>query len=161
MQVRGIGPAKAAQIKAVFALADRLAKTPTGEQRPQLKNPEAVLEQVRGRLSGKKEEHFIALFLDTRGRAVKTVEISVGTLDASLVHPREVFREAMAASAASVVLAHNHPSGDPEPSVEDIKLTRRLISVGELVGIEVLDHIIVGEGSFVSLKRKGLLGDSN
>jgi DNA repair protein RadC len=155
-EVRGIGPAKAAQIKAVFALSERLAAESAGE-RPKVKTPEAVLDQVRGRLAGQKEEHFIGLYLDTRGRVLKIDELSKGTLDASLVHPREVFRVAMAASAASVVLAHNHPSGDPEPSSEDIKLTQRLVQVGELVGIEVLDHIILGDGTFTSLKRKGLM----
>jgi len=155
MQVRGIGPAKATQIKATFELANRLAAA-YGDKRPLVKKPEEVMDLVKGRLAGKKEEHFLALFLNTRGQEIKTVEISVGSLDASIVHPREVFREAMAASAASVVLAHNHPSGDPEPSAEDIQLTKRLVEVGELVGIEVLDHIIVGDNSFISLKRKGI-----
>jgi DNA repair protein RadC len=156
MQVRGIGPAKAAQIKAAFELANRLTAT-AGDKRPLVKKPEEVLDLIKGRLAGKKEEHFLALFLNTRGQVIKIVEISVGSLDASIVHPRELFREAMSASAASVVLAHNHPSGDPEPSSEDIKLTQRLIQVGELVGIDVLDHIIVGDGTFTSLKRKGLV----
>jgi DNA repair protein RadC len=156
MQVRGIGPAKATQIKATFELANRLAAA-YWDKRPLVKKPEEVMDLVKGRLTGKKEEHFLALFLNTRGQVIKTVEISIGSLDASIVHPREVFREAMAASAASVVLAHNHPSGDPEPSAEDIQLTKRLAEVGELVGIEVLDHIIVGDNSFISLKREGII----
>jgi DNA repair protein RadC len=156
MKVRGIGPAKAAQIKATFELANRLGASPEGKK-PLIKTPEEVVKLIKGKLAGKKEEHFLALFLNTRGHVIKTVEISVGSLDASIVHPREVFREAMAASAASLVLAHNHPSGEPEPSAEDIQLTKRLTEVGELVGIEVLDHVIVGDNSFISLKRKGLL----
>jgi DNA repair protein RadC len=153
--VRGVGLAKACQIKAAFELASRLARSPEGE-RPLVKDPEQVFAQVSGRLSGGKKEHFLSLLLDTRNRLIKTSEVSIGSLDASIVHPREVFAEAMLASAASVVFAHNHPSGDATPSPEDISLTRRLVQVGELVGIDVLDHVIVAGNSFVSLKRKGL-----
>jgi len=154
-EVRGIGLAKAAQIKACFELADRLKRSPDGD-RPIIKKPDDVMNVVGGKLRGKKKEHFLALLLDTRGRVIKTAEISIGNLDTSIVHPREVFREAMAASAASIVLAHNHPSGDPEPSNEDVQITKRLVEVGELVGIEVLDHVIIAGEKFISLKRKGL-----
>ncbi len=154
-QVRGIGPAKASQIKAVFELADRLEAYPDGD-RPVVKTPEDAMDLVRGRFRDKKNEHFLALLLDTRGRLIKVSEVSIGSLDASIVHPREVFREAMSASAASLVFAHNHPSGNPEPSGEDNELTLRLVKVGELFGIDVLDHIIVGNDRFVSLKRKGI-----
>ena len=154
-EVRGIGLAKAAQIKACFELADRLKSSPDGD-RPVIKKPDDVMNVVGGKLRGKKKEHFLALLLDTRGRVIKTAEISIGNLDTSIVHPREVFREAMAASAASIVLAHNHPSGDPEPSNEDVQITKRLVEVGELVGIEVLDHVIIAGEKFISLKRKGL-----
>jgi len=111
---------------------------------------------VRGRLRGKKKEHFLVLLLDTRGQLIKTVEISVGSLDSSIVHPREVFKEAISASAASVIFVHNHPSGDPEPSEDDIKLTERLAEAGEIVGIDVLDHIIICDRNYLSLKNKGL-----
>ncbi len=111
---------------------------------------------MKGRLRGKKKEHFLALLLDTRGQLIKLAEISVGSLDSSIVHPREVFREAMMASAASVIFVHNHPSGNYEPSEDDIKLTKRLAQAGEIVGIDVLDHIIIGDKDFISLKRKGL-----
>ena len=154
-EIRGIGLAKAAQIKACFELADRLKSSPAGE-RPVIKKPDDVLNVAGGKLRGRKKEHFLALLLDTRGHVIKTAEISIGSLDTSIVHPREVFREAMAASAASVVLVHNHPSGDPEPSNEDIQITKRLVEVGELVGIEVLDHVIIAGEKFTSLKRKGL-----
>jgi DNA repair protein RadC len=153
-QVRGIGLAKACQIKAAFELAGRLASSLEGE-RPLVKAPEQVFTQVSGRLSGRKKECFLSLLLDTRNRLIRTTEVSVGSLDASIVHPREVFAEAMLASAASVVFAHNHPSGDPTPSPEDISLTKRLAQVGELVGIDVLDHVIVAGNTFVSLKRMG------
>ncbi len=154
-RVRGIGPAKAAQIKAAFELASRLDSEPVGKL-DSVKAPEAVNALVRGRLRGKKKEHFLTLLLDTRGQVIKTVEVSVGSLDASIVHPREVFREAMSASAASVIFVHNHPSGNCEPSAEDIELTKRLVQAGEIVGINVLDHVIIADADFVSLKRKGL-----
>jgi len=158
MAVRGIGTAKAAQIKAAFELPKRLKKEKDDKKpvkRDRVKKPEEVWELVQGRLAGKKEEHFLAVFLDTRGHVIKTEQISEGSLDASIVHPREVFKKAIKATAASVVLVHNHPSGDPEPSVEDIQLTKRLVEVGELVGIAVLDHVIVGEDTFISMKRAG------
>ena len=154
-QVKGIGPAKAAQIRAAFELANRLESQPTAAL-PSVKTPEEVNTLVRGRLRGKKKEHFLAVLLDTRGQVIKTAEVSVGSLDASIVHPREVFREAMSASAASVIFVHNHPSGNCEPSTEDIELTKRLVQAGEIVGISVLDHVIVADSDFVSLKRKGL-----
>ena len=153
--VRGIGLAKASQIKAAFELANRLQSSPEGEQ-PVVKTPEDVVIQAESKLTGRKKEHFMALLLDTRGKMIKLAEVSVGSLDASIVHPREVFGEAMAASAASVVFVHNHPSGDPEPSTEDIELNKRLVEVGELVGIDVLDHVIIAGNKFVSMKRKGL-----
>ena len=111
---------------------------------------------ARGKLRGKKKEHFLILLLDTRGQLIKLSEISVGSLDSSIVHPREVFKEAISASAASVIFVHNHPSGDPEPSEDDVKLTKRLAEAGEIVGIDVLDHIIISDKKYLSLKRDGL-----
>jgi DNA repair protein RadC len=111
---------------------------------------------VKSRLKGKKKEHFLALLLDTRNQLIKVSEISIGSLDTSIVHPREVFKEAIAASAASVIFVHNHPSGDPEASEDDIKLTKRLAEAGEIMGIDVLDHIIIGDKQYLSLKREGL-----
>ena len=155
-QVKGIGLAKAAQIKAAFELANRLEGYPEFGQKPSVQNPNAVVSLVRGRLKGKKKEHFIALLLDTRGQLIKMSEISVGSLDTSIVHPREVFKEAIAASAASVIFVHNHPSGDPKPSEDDVKLTERLAQAGEIMGIDVLDHIIICDKTYSSLKREGL-----
>ncbi len=108
-------------------------------------------------MANAKKEHFKALLLSTRGGLIKIAEISVGSLDASIVHPREVFSEAIGSGAASVIFAHNHPSGDPEPSPEDVAITGRLVKVGELVGIDVLDHVIIAGTRFVSMKRRGLL----
>jgi len=155
-QVRGIGLAKAAQIRAAFELAGRLEGYPEPGEKPAVKTPDQVVSLVRSKLRGKQKEHFLALLLDTRGRLIKVAEISVGSLDTSIVHPREVFKEAVSASAASVIFVHNHPSGSPEPSEDDIKLTKRLAEAGEIMGIDVLDHIIIGDRQHLSLKGKGL-----
>jgi len=155
-QVRGIGIAKASQIKASFELANRLEGCVEVANKPVIKSPEEVVSQVKGRLKGKKKEYFLALLLDTRNHLIRIAEISVGSLDASIVHPREVFKEAMSASAAAVIFVHNHPSGDPTASEDDIKLTKRLLEAGEIVGIDVLDHVIVGDKDYLSLKRNGL-----
>ncbi len=156
-EVRGIGLAKAAQIKAALELSRRLDGDVGEKAKPVLKSPEDVVAVVRSRLKGKKKEHFLVLCLDTRNRLIQCRPVSVGSLDASVVHPREVFKEAVAASAASVIFSHNHPSGDPEPSKEDVELTRRLVKSGEIVGIEVLDHIIVCDKCYLSLKARDLL----
>jgi len=155
-QVKGIGIAKASQIKAAFELANRLEDYSAAGDKPLVKTPDDVAGVVRSRLRGKKKEHFLALLLDTRSQLIKVSEISIGSLDTSIVHPREVFKEAISASAASVIFAHNHPSGDPEASEDDIELTKRLAKAGEIVGIEVLDHIIICDKKFLSLKREGL-----
>jgi len=154
-QVKGIGVAKASQIKAAFELANRLEGYAEAGDKPLVKTPEDIVALVRGRLKDKKKEHFLALLLDTRNRLIKVSEISVGSLETSVVHPREVFKEAISASAASVIFVHNHPSGDPEASEDDIKLTKRLAEAGEIVGIDVLDHIIIGDKKYLSLKREG------
>ncbi|MDO8716704.1 MAG: DNA repair protein RadC [Dehalococcoidales bacterium] len=156
-QVKGIGLAKASQIKAAFEMANRLEKVYSGVgNKPVVKTPDDVANVIGGRLRDKKKEHFLALLLDTRGRLIKTAEISVGSLDSSIVHPREVFKEAISASAASIIFVHNHPSGNNEASEDDIKLTKRLAEVGELMGIDVLDHIIIGGKEHISMKRQGL-----
>jgi len=155
-QVRGIGIAKASQIKAAFELTNRLEDYSAAGDKPLVKTPDDVVSVVRSRLRGKKKEHFLALLLDTRSQLIKVSEISIGSLDTSIVHPREVFKEAISASAASVIFAHNHPSGDPEASEDDIELTKRLAKAGEIVGIEVLDHIIICDKKYLSLKRQGL-----
>jgi DNA repair protein RadC len=155
-QVRGIGIAKAAQIKAAFELSSRLDGYAQTGAKTVVKTPEDVMGLVGNRLRDKKKEHFLAILLDTRNQLIKIAEISVGSLDTSIVHPREVFKEAISASAAAVILAHNHPSGDAQASPDDIKLTKRLAEAGELVGIDVLDHIIIGGKKFLSLKREGL-----
>jgi DNA repair protein RadC len=155
-QVRGIGLAKAAQLKAAFELASRVEGYAEAGDKPVVKTPEDVVSLVGGRLKDKKKEYFLAILLDTRSQLIKVAEISIGSLEASIVHPREVFKEAISASAASVIFAHNHPSGVSEASEDDINLTKRLAKAGEIVGIDVLDHIIIGDNSYLSLKREEL-----
>ena len=155
-EVRGIGVAKASQIKAAVELAKRVDGYSESAGKKPLKTPEDMVAVVQGRLKEKKKEYFLAILLDTRNQLIRVAEISVGSLDSSIVHPREVYKEAISASAAAVVFVHNHPSGDTEASADDIELTRRLYQAGEIMGIEVLDHIIIGGKSFTSLKRQGL-----
>ena len=155
-EVTGIGPAKAAQIKAALEFSRRLDAVVNEKARPILRSPEEVAAEVRSQLKGKKKEHFVVLCLDTRNGLINHKLVSVGSLDTSIVHPREVFNEAITSRAASVIFAHNHPSGDPEPSKEDVELTRRLAKAGEIMGIDVLDHIIICDTSYVSLKARNL-----
>jgi len=155
-QTRGIGPAKAAQIKAALELSKRLEADVGEKPKPMLKSPEDVVAVVKSQLKGKKKEHFLVLCLDTRNRLINCRQVSIGSLDTSIVHPREVFKEAVSSSSASVIFVHNHPSGDPEPSKEDVELTKRLAKAGEIIGIDVLDHIIICDKNYLSLKAKDL-----
>jgi DNA repair protein RadC len=155
-QIKGIGLAKAAQLKACFELGKR------EELEPELKNfdikdPESVVKAIRASIKDKAKEHFKLILLNPRNKIIGISTISIGTLNASLVHPREVFKDAIMHSAASVVLAHNHPSGDPEPSEDDLTITKRLIEAGKILGIEVIDHIIIAKNGFFSFKGKGLI----
>ncbi len=155
--IKGIGPAKAAQIKAAFELGKRLDNYPDESKKITIKSPADVIQAVKLQQKGKKKEHFLALSLDTRNHLINTYQISIGSLDSSIAHPREVFKEAISATAASVILAHNHPSGDPTPSEEDIKLTKRLTQAGEIIGIEILDHIIICDKAHLSMKAKNII----
>jgi DNA repair protein RadC len=154
--IKGIGLAKACQIKAAFELANRWDKSTRIKDKHIIKTPEEAYSEFKGKFRGKKKEHFWAIFLDTRNQVIKCSEISVGSLDSSIVHPRELFKEAIASSSSSIIVAHNHPSGNPEASPEDISLTKRLIQAGKIVGIEIVDHLIIGDGKFISLKREEL-----
>ena len=155
-QIKGIGLAKAAQIKASFELGRREDLEPETINFD-IKNPESVVKAIRASIKDKAKEHFKLILLNPRNKIIGISTISIGTLNASLVHPREVFKDAIAHSAASVVLAHNHPSGDPEPSEDDLTITKRLIEAGKILGVEVIDHLIVGKNGFFSFKAKGLV----
>jgi DNA repair protein RadC len=124
---------------------------------PILDRPAAVSGLLSPLLADLDREHFVVLALDARNRPIGAHTVSVGTLSASLVHPREVFKFAILANASSLILAHNHPSGDTAPSQDDIELTRRLVQAGELIGIQVLDHLVIGDGDFFSLKEQNLM----
>jgi DNA repair protein RadC len=150
----GLGAAPAASLAACFELGRRLYRPDSG---PRLLGQASDVHAVARDLELARREHFVAFYLDARNRVLARETISVGTLSASLVHPREVFAPAIERRAASLVIAHNHPSGDPEPSDDDVALTRRLVQVGILIGIEVLDHVIIGHGAYVSLKSRGLM----
>lgn len=149
----GLGAAKACEISACFELGRRLLQN---KQSALLLSPKDVWEALRD-LRDHKKEHFVVFFLDARNQEIKREVISVGTLNANLVHPREVFEPAIQHSAAQIIIAHNHPSGDPEPSAEDIALTKRLAEAGKLLGMDVLDHVIVAKDSFASFKERGLI----
>ena len=155
-QVRGIGIAKASQIKAAVELSRRTEGYAEADDKTTIKTPEDVYNLAQSRLKGKKKEYFLAALLDTRNHLIKLAEISIGSLDGSIVHPREVFKEAISATAASVIFVHNHPSGDTEASEDDIQVTKRLAEVGKIVGIDVIDHVIIGGKNYLSLKREGL-----
>ena len=154
-EIKGIGIAKAAQIKAAFELARR--KDGHDEEQIQIKSHQDVIKVVRQQLKDKKKEHFLILCLDTRNNLIKIGNISIGTLDANLVHPREVFKEAIQSLASSIILVHNHPSGSTEPSDADIDITKRILETGKIIGIDVLDHIIIANNNSLSFKEKGIL----
>jgi len=120
-------------------------------------SPGQIFDHYHGRLRDHKREMFLVVLLDARHRVLREEAVSEGSLTSSIVHPREVFRAAVRESAGAVVLVHNHPSGDPAPSEEDVAVTRRLVQASELIGIRILDHVIVGDGSYTSLKEAGLL----
>jgi DNA repair protein RadC len=153
----GVGPVAASRLLASLEIARRAA-TWGSAARPQISTPEDVVRLCATQLRGLDREHFWALPLNTKNQLLRMVEVSVGSLNASIVHPRELFKEAVRLSAAAVVVVHNHPSGDPTPSGADIQLTRRLAKAGDVLGIELLDHVVIGDGgSHASLRDLGLL----
>jgi DNA repair protein RadC len=157
--LNGMGAAKIAQLKAALELGRRfMSKEKTGiSKTPCFKNSKQVYEYYMPKFRGLKKERFICSLLDTKNRVFKATVVSEGTLTSSLVHPREVFRYAIKEAAASVLFVHNHPSGDPGPSRDDIEITRRLVETGRIIGINVLDHVIIGEDRYLSLREKGYL----
>jgi DNA repair protein RadC len=122
-----------------------------------IKNPQSVIKAIRASIKDKAKEHFKLILLNARNKILGISTISIGSLNASIVHPREVFKDAITHNAYSVVLAHNHPSGDPEPSEDDLTITKRLIEAGKNLGIEVIDHIIIAKNGYFSFKEKGLI----
>lgn len=154
--LHGIGQAKAIQLLAAAELGRRIANL-AQEDRYVIRSPEDGANYVMEEMRFLQQEHFVCLYLNTKNQVLHKQTIFIGSLNASIVHPREVFREALKRSSASIICLHNHPSGDPGPSREDIEVTKRLAECGKMVGIELLDHIIIGDKRYVSLKEKGYL----
>jgi DNA repair protein RadC len=153
-QVKGIGPAKAAEVIAAVELGKRLA-TFVDTPRPVIRCPEDIANLVAPEMRYLRQEQFRVLMLDTRNQVLQNRVATQGSLNSSIVDCREVFREAIGANCAAVAVCHNHPSGDPSPSPEDLTVTKRLVEAGKLVGIEVVDHLIIGDGRWVSLRERG------
>ncbi|WP_018131532.1 RadC family protein [Effusibacillus pohliae] len=155
VDIQGMGPAKAIQIQAAIELGKRIARL-TREPVTVIRNPQDVADLLMDRLRFEKKEHFIVIHMDIKNQVMAQEIASIGSLDTSIVHPREIFKSALKKSSASIICVHNHPSGDPTPSREDILVTRRLAEVGQILGIELLDHVVIGEHRFVSMKEEGL-----
>jgi len=154
--IRGIGPAKALQLQASIELGRRIARSKLPET-VKITCPQDVADLLMEEMRHYREEQFVCLFLNTKNHVIGRQTLSIGSLNASIVHPREVFKAAIRRSSASILCAHNHPSGDPTPSAEDLQLTKRLAEAGQLLGIELLDHLVIGDSSFISLKEMGCI----
>ncbi len=153
---RGINDAKACQIQACAELASRIYAS-RAEPKATIESSKDVHELIYPELRFTKKENFFCLYLDTRNSLIKKELVSVGNLNTSVIHPREIFRSAIRESANSVIMAHNHPSGNPEPSRDDIEITKLMISAGKLMGIHVLDHVVIGEAGYVSMADRNLV----
>lgn len=156
-EIPGIGEAKAAQIKAALTIGIRMSKEAGLQRGDPLSSSESVFKSYHAKLRDKRHEEFHVILLDRKNRVIQEVRVSVGSLSASIVHPREVFNHAVSHSAAAIVCIHNHPSGDPTPSKEDLEITKRLQEAGKTLGIPLLDHLIIGEQRYFSFADEGLL----
>jgi len=156
LNLPGIGIEKSIRLAAAFELARRMARL-MPEDRPTINSPESAAALVMEEMRHLDREHFWALLLNTKNQVLARETISIGTLSSSAIHPRELYKAAVRRSAAGVILVHNHPSGDPTPSQQDIDVTKRLIEAGKIIGINVLDHLVIGDNKFVSLKERGLI----
>ncbi|MCJ7736803.1 MAG: DNA repair protein RadC [Anaerolineae bacterium] len=154
-QVKGLGPAKTSQIKAVLELGRRMLIA-APEQRFVVRSPTDVAQLLLAEMSHLEQEHFRVVYLDTRNQVLGIETIYIGSLNASHIRVAEVFRDAIKRNCAAIIVAHNHPSGDPSPSPEDVSVTRELASAGNLLDIELLDHLVIGQQRFVSLRERGL-----
>ncbi len=154
MKINGIKQSKACQIAAVFEIARRL-ETFTEDDRQKINSPEDVYRRLYPYMRESKRETFIEITLDTQNHIIREDTISIGSLNANIVHPREVFKNALIRSAAHIIVAHNHPSGNPAPSREDIEITKKLVESGKIMGIDVLDHVIIGDCRHFSMKEAG------
>ncbi len=151
--IKGIGKAKAVQILAAIELGNRTNNFIL-ERGVQIKSPIECAEYIAEEVKCLEQEHFIGIYLDTKNRILAKKTLFVGSLNKALVHPREVFKEALKHGCASIIVCHNHPSGDPTPSTQDISLTKRLMEIGELMGIELLDHLVIGTDGYISMREE-------
>ncbi len=156
-RMKGIGRVKSLQIKAVMELSKRVSASLINNNRVTIKSPVEVSALLMEEMRHLKKEVFKVILLNTKNHIIKYMDISIGSLNASIVHPREVFSEAVKAGCSGMLLVHNHPSGDPEPSREDIETTHRLVNAGNILGIKVLDHVVIGDGRYISLKEQGMM----
>jgi DNA repair protein RadC len=156
-QIKGIGRVRAIRLKAAFELGNRHLNSRRDEVRPVLRNPDDIVQLMEPELRYLSREEFHVILLDVRLRMIRKIKISRGGLAAAVVFPRDIFREAVKANAASIALVHNHPSGDAEPSPADLESTRKLMGLGEMMGIPVLDHLIVGSKGSISMRERGLI----
>ncbi|MCJ7566670.1 MAG: DNA repair protein RadC [Anaerolineales bacterium] len=152
---RGIGIAKAAQIQAAIELGRRFAIV-NHEEKPRIQSPQDAANLVLYEMGALEQEHLRVLLLDTRNQVIQVVEVYRGSLNSSVIRVGEIFREAVRRNAAAIIVAHNHPSGDPTPSPEDVAVTRAIVEAGKLLDIEVLDHLVIGKNRYISLKSKGM-----
>jgi len=157
LHLPGIGPAKAALICAAFELGRRVATAPASTL-PVITCPDDAVELVMAEMTALEKEHFRVILLDVRNRVLGVDELSIGGLSRALADPRTLFKQALRKNASALILVHNHPSGDPSPSAEDVHLTRQMLQAGKLLDIAILDHIIIGDNNYCSLKEEGLLG---
>jgi len=153
---KGIGQSKASRLKAAFELGKRLTEFAPAKKSV-LRSPVHAVDYMKSRLKLKKQEVFLVIMLDVKSQVIKVEEISRGGLAKSIVHPREVFKTAIRASAAGIILGHNHPSGNPTASPEDINITNKLIEAGNIIGIKVIDHLIIGDCNYISMREEGLI----
>ncbi len=155
-ELQGIGKAKACQIVAAIELGKRIATKPK-ETKINVNNPEAIADLFMEKMRYYKKEFFNVVILNTKGEVLSVENVAIGDLNCTIIHPREIFCKAVKKSASAVIFVHNHPSGNPTPSKEDIDITERLVKAGDILGIKVLDHIIIGDGTFLSFRNKNFM----
>lgn len=158
-QINGIGRVKAIQLKAISELAIRMSKA-SYQKQVTIRSPKTIAQLYMEEMRHLQKEHFKVVLLDTKNNVLCDKDLSIGTVNSSLIHPREIFIYTLKNHGVHIILLHNHPSGDPQPSREDIEVTKRIISAGKVIGIDVLDHIIIGDGQYISLKEEGYFNES-
>lgn len=155
-EIDGIGIVKAAEIMALAEISKRFRSFKSGEDY-RISSPKDAADYVMDEMKYLQKEHLRVIMLNTKNMVICSKDVSMGSLNSSIVHPREIYTEAIKRCSASIIICHNHPSGDPTPSLEDINITKRLAECGKIIGIELIDHIVIGDGTYISLKEKGVL----